>query len=259
MPRACIFVDGENFRHSICEVLDSGEFDARDYLPKEADWSGFFDWLVTEACDDQHQRLRTYWYVLEGLDFFPYKFPSAKREPDSLRITLCKDDAIANELAALTGNELIKRMEQISSELKSKQQNFMSRFRGWHVVQDGIANRHRAIEFRRAGSSSYNLFTGRMGLEKAVDVMLATDLLMLKDIYDVAILVSGDQDYVPAVRRAKDFGKTVINVSFLTRNGRLLPGGARRLNNETLVLLPPKIPNTVISGILLFFAVSCAR
>ncbi|MGA8691005.1 MAG: NYN domain-containing protein [Methyloceanibacter sp.] len=72
-----------------------------------------------------------------------------------------------------------------------------------------------------------------MGLEKAVDVMLATDLLMLKDIYDVAILVSGDQDYVPAVRRAKDFGKTVINVSFLTRNGRLLPGGARRLSNAT--------------------------
>ncbi|MGA8691004.1 MAG: hypothetical protein WB662_14125 [Methyloceanibacter sp.] len=133
MPRACIFVDGENFRHSICEVLDTGEFDARDYLPKEADWSGFFDWLVTQACDDQHQRLRTYWYVLEGLDFFPYKFPSAKREADSLRITLCKDEAIANELAALTGNELIKRMEQIASELKSKQQNFMSRFRGWQV------------------------------------------------------------------------------------------------------------------------------
>jgi hypothetical protein len=50
---------------------------------------------------------------------------------------------------------------------------------------------------------------------------------------DVAILVSGDQDYVPAVRRVKDFGKTLINVSFLTRNGRLLPGGARRLNNAT--------------------------
>jgi uncharacterized LabA/DUF88 family protein len=232
MSRACIFVDGENFRHSICEIFNAGEFDARDYLPKDADWAGFFDWLVDHACID-HERLRTYWYVLEGLDFFPYKFPNARRESDSLRITLSKDKQIAAQLDRLQGAELTKRMDQIAGGLKAKQQSFLARFRGWHVVQDGISNKHRAIEFRRAGSSLYNLFTGKMGIEKAVDVMLATDLLMLKDIYDVAILVSGDQDYVPAVRRVKDFGKTVINVAFLTRNGRLLPGGARRLNNAT--------------------------
>jgi uncharacterized LabA/DUF88 family protein len=72
-----------------------------------------------------------------------------------------------------------------------------------------------------------------MGQEKAVDVRLATDLIMLREIYDVAILVSGDQDYVPAVQVVKDAGKTVINVAFEDKKGKLLPGGARRLNHLT--------------------------
>ncbi len=72
-----------------------------------------------------------------------------------------------------------------------------------------------------------------MGAEKSVDVKLATDLIMLRDIYDIAVIVSGDQDYVPAVQIVKDAGKKVVNVSFETRGGRLLPGGARRLNEKT--------------------------
>ena len=55
----------------------------------------------------------------------------------------------------------------------------------------------------------------------------------MRDIYDVAIILSGDQDYVPAVEVIKDSGKRVINVVFRTRGGRLLPGGARRLNEIT--------------------------
>ena len=84
-----------------------------------------------------------------------------------------------------------------------------------------------------AGAISYDLFTGQFGPEKAVDVKLAIDLSELRNIYEVAIIVSGDQDYVPAVQVVKDHGKRVINVAFEGRNGRLLPGGARRLNQIT--------------------------
>ena len=66
-----------------------------------------------------------------------------------------------------------------------------------------------------------------------MDVKLATDLIMLRDIYDVALIVSGDQDYVPAVQAVKDFGKIVINVAFAARNGKLLPGWGARLNHVT--------------------------
>ena len=108
-----------------------------------------------------------------------------------------------------------------------------SRFEGLKEFQDGISDRFDAVEFRRAGSIHYNLFTQRLGKEKAVDVNLATDLLELRGIYDIGIIVSGDQDYVPAVKAVKDSGKQIINVSFLKRDGKVLPGGARRLNQTT--------------------------
>ena len=124
-------------------------------------------------------------------------------------------------------------MKRIKYNLLDQRRKIEERARGWSVVQSGIATAHKAIEFRRAGSITYNLFTRKLGLEKAVDVKLATDLLLLRDIYDVAVIVSGDQDYIPAVQAVKDFGKEVVNVSFRTRAGKLLPGGARRLNEKT--------------------------
>jgi uncharacterized LabA/DUF88 family protein len=118
-----------------------------------------------------------------------------------------------------------KRIDEFVAELKVRESQFGRRFKGWQVLQDGIAKKHRAIEFRRAGAIRYNLFDKQLGNEKAVDVMLATDLITLKSIYDLAIIVSGDQDYVPAVKSVKDAGKTVVNVAFLTKRNRLLPGG----------------------------------
>jgi uncharacterized LabA/DUF88 family protein len=115
----------------------------------------------------------------------------------------------------------------------SDERKMARKFDGWKQVQDGIATRVELVEFRRAGSIRYELFTKRLGKEKAVDVYLATDLLQLRDIYDIAIIVSGDQDYVPAVQAIKNSGKHVVNVSFKERRGRLLPGGARRLNLKT--------------------------
>ena len=124
-------------------------------------------------------------------------------------------------------------MKKIIAELRNKQRFMTQRCNGWAALHDGISTKHNAIEFRRAGSIQYNLFTEELGTEKAVDVKLATDLIVLKDIYDIAIIVSGDQDYVPAVQVVKDFGKHVVNVSFETRAGKLLPGGAWRLNKLT--------------------------
>lgn len=236
MSRVCVFVDGENFRHSIVGVFNSGEFDKDDYLPKNADWNNFFDWLVETACGKEAKRLRCYWYALEQIDFFPYKFPNAKRDTDSLRILLSKNENYRSAFKNFTNSNRdaeIAWMSEKVTELKAKKDAFLKRFMGWHVIQDGISNAHRAIEFRRAGAISYNLFKSKLGEEKAVDVMLATDLIVLKDIYDIAVLVSGDQDYVPAVRRIKDAGKTVVNVTFETKSKKLLPGGARRLNNMT--------------------------
>ncbi len=53
-------------------------------------------------------------------------------------------------------------------------------------------------------------------VEKGVDVMLATDLVVkaLRDQYETAIIVSGDGDFFPAYQAAKDAGKHVEVAAF---------------------------------------------
>ncbi len=231
--KVCVFVDGENFRHSIVELFP--QFKQEDYLPKSADWTSLFDWIVQSAVENG-ERIRTYWYVIESIEFFPYRYPNLTKtnEPNKarqdLQALLSKYEPYEQELNALDGESRDARMEAIVYELQGRRETMQARFDGWFNIQNGIALRHKAIEFRRAGAMTCNLFKHQLGREKAVDVKLASDMIKLEDIYDVAIIVSGDQDYVPAVEVVKDYGKRVVNVAFKTRSGKLLPGGARRLN-----------------------------
>ena len=57
---------------------------------------------------------------------------------------------------------------------------------------------------------------GETAVEKGIDIMLATDLLRFawNDLYDVAILVSGDGDFSYAVKAVKDVGKHVEIAAF---------------------------------------------
>jgi hypothetical protein len=68
--KVCVFVDGESFRHSIVDLFN--QFKSYDYLPK-ADWAELYDFFVRQAVSEsQKERVRTYWYVTDLLDFFPY-------------------------------------------------------------------------------------------------------------------------------------------------------------------------------------------
>ena len=71
--RACVFIDGENLRHSLIGAFaHDGIFKPGDYLPARAQWANFFDWIVSVATGGTHDRLRAYWFVIQDLDCFPY-------------------------------------------------------------------------------------------------------------------------------------------------------------------------------------------
>jgi uncharacterized LabA/DUF88 family protein len=234
--KACVFVDGENFRHSIVKLFP--RFQQEKYLPKNAAWAELFDWLVSQAVEGC-QRIRTYWYVIKTLDFFPYNLPNPDtvstniKDFELLKVILSKYKPYQDEIDALKETSRKTRMIEMLSELCKRHDEMENRFDGWTAIQEGISSKHKGIEFRRAGAMICNLFENSLGTEKAVDVKLASDMITLKDIYDISVIVSGDQDYVPAVEVVKDAGKQVVNVAFLTRSGELLPGGARRLNQIT--------------------------
>ena len=238
--KACVFIDGENFRHSITSLFP--DFDQAKYLPKNAKWTELFNWLANEAYPGS-QRIRTYWYVVRNLDYFPYNLPSPERvsgnqeQINKVRAILEKHAPWRQDLSTLQdtseSSALTEKIVELHKRLCDYHDEMERRSQGWINVQEGIAAKHRAIEFRRAGTLKCNLFEHQLGTEKAVDVKLAVDLITLKNAYDIALIVSGDQDYVPAVEVVKDAGKQVVNVAFTTRSGDLLPGGARRLNQST--------------------------
>lgn len=230
---ACVFIDGENLRHSLIDLFGS-EFNPTEYLPKRADWEKFFQCLTKEASAEL--RLRTYWYVVDEIDFWPYNLGRLLNNGDfeTLESIVRKDKFCAASLSAISAPGARRaKLQEIANRLVKTEVFMKRRFEGWQHIQNGIAHRFDSVEFRRAGSIQMNLFRQKFGQEKGVDVKLATDVLKLSDIYDVGIIVSGDGDYVPAVEIVKDWGKHIINVSFLKKSGGLLPGGARRLNRIT--------------------------
>lgn len=68
------------------------------------------------------------------------------------------------------------------------------------------------LEVRLGGSK----IRGETAVEKGVDIMMATDLLRFAwdDLYDIAILVTGDGDFAYAVQAVKDIGKHVEIAAF---------------------------------------------
>ena len=60
-------------------------------------------------------------------------------------------------------------------------------------------------------------------VEKGVDAALVTDLLSLawQQAYDVAVLVSADADYIPAVEYVQAQGLKVINAAWKSKGHEL--------------------------------------
>jgi uncharacterized LabA/DUF88 family protein len=225
MKRACVFVDGENFRYSLKDLFPSARYTFRpgDYLP-ETDWHHFFSSLANQF---DCELLRTYWYVIEHIDCRPYRIPGDWLAKEQLfsrwyreRIEACADGAARRTV-----------LQQITQELCAARLGIEARARGWRETQASIESQNDQLEFRRSGSITYELATKQFGVEKGVDTQLATDMIVLADIYDAAIILSGDADYLPAVAAVKAKGRLVYSVSFLGENGKPLPGGARRLRN----------------------------
>ncbi len=237
--RACIFVDGENLRKAIIKLY-SDQFDRNDYLPKTANWSELYDHITRKAGGlapyvTETRRLRTYWYVVQGVSPYPRSLkPNERTDLDirkwENRYHEVLKDFHGGEFFQRSENDRIDSLRSLQTDLYRNDQKIRRRFHGFTIVQDGIAKKHQAVEFRRSGDISYNLLNGRFGKEKTVDVNLAVNMVARGDTYDLAIIVSGDQDFVPAAQAVKDMGKQVVNVAFSERNGTLHPGGARQLN-----------------------------
>ena len=122
--KVCVFVDGENFRHAICELFSKDGFTKNDYLPKNAKWTDFFNWIVAQSSGNSSYRIRTYWYVIDLLDFYPYILPTIEADKPSLIKSLSMDKTIKDELGKLQEPELTNKAIAHRKELKDRESSF---------------------------------------------------------------------------------------------------------------------------------------
>jgi len=82
---------------------------------------------------------------------------------------------------------------------------------------------------------------------KGDDVHLASDLIKgsYEDLYDVAIVVSGDEDFVPAIKIVRANKKKVINAFFPKSSAYLLRNCCNDSINLKKVLSKKRSPNMV--------------
>ena len=80
-----------------------------------------------------------------------------------------------------------------------------------HREQQDFLSTLRETPYLEVRLGSIKLAPGGVPVEKGVDVMLVTDLLHFawNDLYDVAVLVSGDADFAYALQEIKNMGKHV--------------------------------------------------
>lgn len=255
--RTIIFNDGENLRNSICDLFANPRkapfdpalhlFDRRRYLPEAADWSGFFGHLAARARAGGLTAARlagVRWYVVRAMDivpgipeFAPGGGEVSPAQADKLRkwrarnaegiARLVRHDARRPRPAGLSAGP--DGTAALLAELRRRKAVIGRRFAAFANKRRAIADRH-GVKFCESGSIRYDLFAAEFGEEKTTDVNLAVDMMALKDEYDLAVLVSGDQDFVPAVAAVQRLGRKVVNVSFRRKGGGLLPNGAWQLN-----------------------------
>jgi uncharacterized LabA/DUF88 family protein len=90
-------------------------------------------------------------------------------------------------------------------------------------------------------------------LIKRDDIKLANDILVgaYEDLYDLAIIVSGDEDFVPVINTARRLGKKVINAYFPKTSSYLLRVACNysiNLKREIRKSKGGKPPRTIINN-----------
>ncbi len=135
----------------------------------------------------------------------------------------------------LVGNRRLIRAYYFGSERvppRKEQRRFYDalRYSGIDVTVRPLKIRSKVIRCPYEDRECHQIFE----IEKGVDVALVTKMLTFafRDIYDTAILVSGDADYIEAVQTIRDLGKRVEIVSF---RGSISPG-LRKLADRFIAL-----------------------
>jgi len=245
--RAIVLIDAEALREAMARGTWKDKL-AESYLPPDADWGSFVSSLAEAALHGSPEFLRTYIYVPRHYDLVPsdplpvVSNPATRTELNMLTHALRKHSSYRRRLESLDGRPeardayLLKVREDIEMARIQVRRSVEARLK----EQRDLASRFDRIEVRTAGEVTCLLPRTRLARAIGLDIRIAADLLMMRDMYDAAILVCGHNGHVPAVRYAKDSGKVLTSVTIETEDGIPVPRPTGRL--ETIADRHIRVP-----------------
>jgi len=219
--RAVMFIDGRNLKYNLAAfqfISPRQGFDKE--LPYKLDekhflWQEFLSGVIEKfnrVTGCQHRLVRAYWYNAERIRPFEIN----KRQIAGILESNCNKFPDLNE-SVVTG---------LAKEWYEKERTFFERAK--EQIYEGIQRKVAFLQFRYTGEYVINpfkpyrleknpdgsyLYQGTREGEKGVDVGIAVDMIAKMSNFDVAILVSGDADFIPLVCYVKDALKNVYQFS----------------------------------------------
>ena len=222
MPlKTAVSVDGANFRANLRNFAfqSSPPLGNRSYQLEERhfNWKSFYQGVLKkfdEATGWKHQLIRVHWYSSASIS----PWVSAAEE---LRFA----NGVVNQYSEINGLTPAKVID-LSRQWYDGERSYFERLR--EDVFENIQRRTDFLEFRYVGQYQVHplrpyrisqnpdgtiTYLGTRAGEKGVDTGIAVDMIAKMAHYDVAILVSGDADFLPVVGYLKDNLKYVYQFS----------------------------------------------
>ena len=198
MKKTIILVDGQNLFYTLQEM---------GVKEKDVNWTNLFNDLI----DQGDEFIRAYWFRperLKGLINKPQVEKLLVRQKFPELYEAYKTGGV-NNLSEKAKEQVANDCEKINDWIEKQQKKFESQ----EYAYDQLCLTHNNIEIVKAGITRVNAMKMDYLGEKGVDIALAVKMMALSigGKCDKIILISGDYDYVPAIRFVKD-NLTKLNV-----------------------------------------------
>lgn len=206
-----IFADSDNFLNMLGNIFYEEEFKRTDYLPPNADWKNFFT-LVAKSFGSES--LNVFWYSIKDFDFFPegdwQSMPFEEAEAKLKRIS-----GASQKLKDLTTEKdrmaVVNEFRYIILKNRKRMEARLARRRD---MEKKLSKQFSAINIRTPGWQSCSLVDMSALPARATKGGIITDLFTQSDNYDFALLISGDCEFVPAVKALSKQGKQFACFNF---------------------------------------------
>lgn len=216
--RTVIFIDGRNFRYNLRAFRFHADPNPKRFYrldEKHFLWRQFFVDVLRKfdsATTLTHRLVRVYWYSPESMRPFEVTDRLVQKVVDSYGeefpdLTHEKTVAVAKEWYEEERRHFDQTRERVFENIQRKVDFLEFKYVGEYVVRPFAVYR---LERKDDGSL---LYRGTREGEKGVDVGISVDMMSKMPNYDVAVLVSGDADFIPVVRYLKDGLKQVYQFS----------------------------------------------